>query len=132
MKVAAAQGRGAGQEVREALIEPVQLIAEAVVRVLEKAKPELAADLVDDGITLAGGGALLRRHRQGDPTSARAWTCASPKQTAAAASRAAPAATSRTWTSSRTPSSPTLTPCEPRPPVPMVTGPHSPPSANVP
>ena len=48
------------QEIREALSEPVGMIAEAVVRVLERAKPELAADLVDNGITLAGGGALLR------------------------------------------------------------------------
>jgi rod shape-determining protein MreB len=48
------------QEIREALSEPVQLIADAVVRVLERAKPELAADLVDNGITIAGGGALLR------------------------------------------------------------------------
>lgn len=48
------------QEIREALTEPVQLIADAVVRVLERAKPELAADLVDNGVTLAGGGALLR------------------------------------------------------------------------
>jgi rod shape-determining protein MreB len=48
------------QEIREALAEPVNLIAEAVVRVLEKAKPELSADLVDNGIVLAGGGALLR------------------------------------------------------------------------
>jgi rod shape-determining protein MreB len=48
------------QEVREALKEPVNLIAESVVRVLERAKPELAADLVDNGIVLAGGGALLR------------------------------------------------------------------------
>ncbi len=48
------------QEIRQALSEPVQLISEAVVRVLERAKPELAADLVDNGITLAGGGALLR------------------------------------------------------------------------
>ena len=48
------------QEIREALSEPVNLIAEAVVRVLEKAKPELAADLVDNGIVIAGGGALLR------------------------------------------------------------------------
>ncbi|MFM9180022.1 MAG: rod shape-determining protein, partial [Phycisphaerales bacterium] len=48
------------QEIRDALSEPVGMIAEAVVRVLERAKPELAADLVDNGITLAGGGALLR------------------------------------------------------------------------
>ncbi len=48
------------EEVREALKEPVGLIVETVVRTLEKAEPELAADLVEDGITLAGGGALLR------------------------------------------------------------------------
>ena len=39
---------------------PVTAIIEAVTRTLELAEPELAADLVDNGITLAGGGALLR------------------------------------------------------------------------
>ncbi|MGQ0626740.1 MAG: rod shape-determining protein [Phycisphaerales bacterium] len=48
------------EEIREALTEPVNAIAEAVTRTLEKANPELAADLVDNGLTLAGGGALLR------------------------------------------------------------------------
>jgi len=48
------------EEVRESLKEPVGLIVEAVVRTLEKAEPELAADLVEDGIYLAGGGSLLR------------------------------------------------------------------------
>ncbi len=48
------------EEVREALKEPIGLIVEAVVRTLEKAEPELAADLVEDGIYMAGGGALLR------------------------------------------------------------------------
>ena len=48
------------EEVRDALKEPVGLIVEAVVRTLEKAEPELSADLVEDGIYLAGGGALLR------------------------------------------------------------------------
>jgi rod shape-determining protein MreB len=48
------------EEVREALKEPVGSIIDAVTRTLEKAEPELAADLVDNGITLAGGGALLR------------------------------------------------------------------------
>lgn len=47
-------------EIREALQEPVQSIIEAVLRTLERAEPELAADLVENGITLAGGGALLR------------------------------------------------------------------------
>ncbi|MEZ6234805.1 MAG: rod shape-determining protein [Phycisphaerales bacterium] len=48
------------EEVREALMEPVGSIIEAVKRTLERAEPELAADLVENGITLAGGGALLR------------------------------------------------------------------------
>ena len=48
------------EEVREALKEPIGEIIDAVTRTLETAEPELAADLVDNGITLAGGGALLR------------------------------------------------------------------------
>jgi rod shape-determining protein MreB len=48
------------EEVREALKEPVGSIIDCVVRTLEKAEPELAADLVDRGIVLCGGGALLR------------------------------------------------------------------------
>ncbi|MFP4139366.1 MAG: rod shape-determining protein [Planctomycetota bacterium] len=48
------------EEIREALKEPVGAIIDCVVRTLERAEPELAADLVDNGITLAGGGALLR------------------------------------------------------------------------
>ncbi len=47
-------------EIRDALAEPVESIAEAVRRTLEQAEPELAADLVENGITLCGGGALLR------------------------------------------------------------------------
>jgi rod shape-determining protein MreB len=47
-------------EIREALQEPIQAITEAVTRTLERAEPELAADLVDNGITMAGGGSLLR------------------------------------------------------------------------
>ncbi|KKL93694.1 hypothetical protein LCGC14_1872140 [marine sediment metagenome] len=47
------------EEVRESLREPVGAIIDCVMRTLEKAEPELAADLVDNGITLAGGGALL-------------------------------------------------------------------------
>lgn len=48
------------EEVREALLEPVTAITEAVTRTLERAEPELAADLVENGITMAGGGSLLR------------------------------------------------------------------------
>lgn len=47
-------------EMREALAEPVQAIIETVRRALEKTPPELSADIYDSGITLAGGGALLK------------------------------------------------------------------------
>jgi rod shape-determining protein MreB and related proteins len=47
-------------EIRESLQEPVTQIIEAVTRTLESAEPELAADLVDNGITMAGGSSLLR------------------------------------------------------------------------
>lgn len=48
------------EEVRIALAEPVLSIVEAVKVTLEGAPPELAADAMDRGITLAGGGAMLR------------------------------------------------------------------------
>ena len=48
------------EEVREALAEPTQAIVEAVKAVLEKTPPELASDIIDRGIILTGGGALLR------------------------------------------------------------------------
>jgi rod shape-determining protein MreB len=48
------------EEIREALQGPVKAIVAAVKRTLERAEPELAADLVDNGICLVGGGALLR------------------------------------------------------------------------
>ena len=47
-------------EIREALKEPVALIAEALRSALEKTPPELAADIVDKGIVMTGGGSLLR------------------------------------------------------------------------
>ena len=47
------------RNVAEALSEPVGTIIEAVKRALENTAPELAADIVDRGITLTGGGALL-------------------------------------------------------------------------
>jgi rod shape-determining protein MreB len=46
-------------EVREALEEPVASIVDAVKATLDKTPPELAADIMEEGITLAGGGALL-------------------------------------------------------------------------
>ncbi len=47
-------------EIREALSEPVNIILDTVKVALENTPPELAADIVDRGIVLAGGGALLR------------------------------------------------------------------------
>jgi len=47
------------EEVREAMKEPIGAIIDCVTTTLEKAEPELAADLVENGIVLAGGGALL-------------------------------------------------------------------------
>lgn len=48
------------EEVREALQEPITTIVESIRVTLERCPPELAADLVDRGIVLAGGGALIR------------------------------------------------------------------------
>lgn len=48
------------QEIREALTMPIMAQIAAIRTVLEATKPELAADLVDAGLTLCGGGALLR------------------------------------------------------------------------
>ena len=48
------------QEVREALLEPISAIVDSVRVALESCPPELSADLVDRGLVLAGGGALLR------------------------------------------------------------------------
>lgn len=48
------------EEIREALAEPLRMIVDTIKTALEKTPPELAADIVDKGIVLAGGGALLR------------------------------------------------------------------------
>ena len=48
------------EEVREAIMEPVSLIVDAIKDALENSPPELAGDIVDRGIMLTGGGALLR------------------------------------------------------------------------
>ncbi len=47
-------------EIREALQEPIQQIVDAVRRALEITPPELASDIVDRGIVMTGGGALIR------------------------------------------------------------------------
>ncbi len=48
------------EEIREALREPIAAIIDAVTATLEKAEPELAADLIDNGVHICGGGSLLR------------------------------------------------------------------------
>jgi rod shape-determining protein MreB len=48
------------EEIREALADPVAEVIEAIKVSLEKTPPELAADIVDNGIILAGGGSLLK------------------------------------------------------------------------
>ncbi|MBI3798601.1 MAG: rod shape-determining protein [Deltaproteobacteria bacterium] len=48
------------EEIRDSLLEPINQIVEAVRVALERTPPELASDIVDKGIVLAGGGALLR------------------------------------------------------------------------
>src|SRR5262249_58555951 len=47
-------------EIRDALSEPVNAIVEAVKVTLERTPPELAGDIADRGIVLAGGGSLLK------------------------------------------------------------------------
>jgi rod shape-determining protein MreB len=61
------------EEIRKAIDEPVTAIVDAVKTTLDKCPPELAGDVMDRGITLAGGGALLAglderlRHETGMP-----------------------------------------------------------------
>ena len=47
------------RQIAESLAEPISAIIDAVRVALENAKPELAADIIDHGIVLTGGGALL-------------------------------------------------------------------------
>lgn len=48
------------EEIREALSEPIRIVVDAVKETLESTPPELSADIVEKGIVLTGGGALLR------------------------------------------------------------------------
>jgi rod shape-determining protein MreB len=48
-------------EIREALTDPVQTIVESIRLTLERTPPELSSDILDHGIVLTGGGALLRK-----------------------------------------------------------------------
>ena len=47
-------------QIRSALADPLSLVLEAIRNTLERTPPELSADIIDQGITLTGGGALLR------------------------------------------------------------------------
>ena len=47
-------------EIREALSDPVASVVDAIKSTLERTPPELSADIIDNGITLTGGGALLK------------------------------------------------------------------------
>jgi rod shape-determining protein MreB len=61
------------EEIRKAIEEPVNAIVDAVKTTLDKTPPELSGDVMDRGIVLTGGGALLRgldeliRHETGMP-----------------------------------------------------------------
>jgi rod shape-determining protein MreB and related proteins len=61
------------EEVRKAIEEPVNAVIDAIKNTLDRCPPELAADLMDQGIILTGGGALLRglderlKHETGMP-----------------------------------------------------------------
>ena len=48
------------EEVREALADPLAAIIDAIRSTLENTPPELSADIIDHGIMLTGGGALLK------------------------------------------------------------------------
>ena len=47
------------EEIREALQEPLRIINRSVMDALESTPPEIGADLIDNGIAIVGGGALL-------------------------------------------------------------------------
>lgn len=76
------------EEIRQALMEPIQIIIDVVKQVLEETPPELSSDLVDRGMVIAGGGSLLRGlpellrqetelpvHRAADPLSCVSLGC---------------------------------------------------------
>jgi len=48
------------EEIREALVEPIHVVVDSVRIALERTPPELASDIIEHGVVLAGGGALLR------------------------------------------------------------------------
>ena len=101
------------EEVRHALEEPVNQIIDAIKSTLDKTPPELAADIMDRGIVLAGGGALLRGSTSGCATR-RTCRCISPSRRSRV-SRSAPGAASRS--STRSTAAPAPAPAAQRPPL---------------
>jgi rod shape-determining protein MreB and related proteins len=67
-------------EVREAILQPVQVIVETIKDALDEVPPEIVADLMDIGICLAGGGALLYglAERLSDELNLRVWVAEDP------------------------------------------------------
>jgi rod shape-determining protein MreB len=67
-------------EVREALAQPVQVIVGSIKDAIEEVPPEIVADLMDTGICLAGGGALLHglAERLTDELKLRVWVAEDP------------------------------------------------------
>ena len=112
------------EEVRRALDEPVTQIIEAIKSTLDKTPPELAADIMDRGIVLAGGGALLARPRRAAPP--RDADAGAPRrEPARPASPSAPAAASRSSRRSTARTAPA--PAPQRPPQRPLPGPRPPP-----
>ncbi|MCJ7739646.1 MAG: rod shape-determining protein [Anaerolineae bacterium] len=67
-------------EIREALSNSLGIILEVIRETLDETPPELVADLMETGICLAGGGALLKglAQRVSDETNMRAWVAEDP------------------------------------------------------
>ena len=67
-------------EIREAIAEPVNTILDTVRKTLDECPPEILGDLMDNGICLAGGGALLKGlpERIQDEFKVRAWVAEDP------------------------------------------------------
>ncbi len=89
------------EEVRRAIEEPVAQIVDAVKNTLDRTPPELAADIMDRGLVLTGGGALLRgfderlKHETGMPVhiSESPLACGSSRAPDAVSKRSNPSGT---------------------------------------
>ena len=94
-------------EVRQALEEPLHAIVDAVRATLDQTPPELAGDIMDRGIVLTGGGALLRglderlRHETGMPVHVAEDPLHSASRSAPASASRSSRRSSRCWSPSR-------------------------------